>query len=144
MIEFQVLGDPKALKRHRMGRGFNYDPSAGDKATFAQIAQVKAPAVPFNVALFVQITFYFARPKSHYGTGKNSGILKPNVGNYHTSKPDVDNLIKFVLDALNGIFWKDDGCISHVISAKIYTEGMPKTVVCIKEAELPPRSHDKT
>ncbi|GHE35093.1 RusA family crossover junction endodeoxyribonuclease [Sphingobacterium griseoflavum] len=143
MIDFEVLGDPKALKRHRMGRGFNYDPSAGDKATFAQIAQVKAPTVPLNVALFVQITFYFARPKHHYGTGKNSNKLKPNVGNYHTSKPDIDNLEKFVFDALTGIFWKDDSYISHVMSAKVYTEGTPKTVVYIKEAELPPR-HDKT
>ena len=34
----------------------------------------------------------------------------------HTGKPDADNVLKTVGDALNGIVWKDD---SQIVSASI-------------------------
>ena len=38
----------------------------------------------------------------------------------HTSKPDLDNLVKAVLDALNGIAYADDAAIAAVMAEKIY------------------------
>lgn len=140
MIEIKVLGEPKALKRHRMGRGFSYDPSAGDKQTFAQIVQANAPEEPLSIPLRVEMIFYFSRPKSHFGTGKNAGNVKPGMSLYHTARPDIDNLIKFVLDSLNGIFWKDDCYVSQINAAKVYTTGTPMTIVRVYESDLPKQS----
>jgi Holliday junction resolvase RusA-like endonuclease len=41
---------------------------------------------------------------------------------------DIDNLAKFVLDALNGHAYKDDSQVSMLYTAKLYTEGDP----CVK------------
>lgn len=129
MIQFEVLGEPKALKRHRMGRGFNYDPSKNDKSDFLWQVKKNAPPNPLDQPLHLKLTFSFPRPKSHYGTGKNSNVLKANAPIYHTARPDIDNLIKFVLDALNTIYWRDDSCVSVNESMKVYTDGTPKTQV---------------
>jgi len=135
MIELTILGDPKAQKRHRSTRigGFTrqYDPSAADKGDFLSILQAKAPPIPFDVPLKVTLKFYFSRPKAHYGTGAKSEILKPTAPIWHTSKMDVDNCMKFVFDALNKIFWKDDGCIADCHVTKQYTD-KPRTEIKIE------------
>lgn len=38
-----------------------------------------------------------------------------------TKKPDLDNIVK-VLDALNGIVWKDDAQVVSFTAAKVYAE----------------------
>ena len=38
----------------------------------------------------------------------------------HVYKPDADNLAKFVLDALNGVYYKDDSQIYELIVRKQY------------------------
>ena len=40
------------------------------------------------------------RPKSHFGTGRNAGKLKPSAPKYPAVKPDVDKLSRAVHDAL--------------------------------------------
>ena len=39
-----------------------------------------------------------------------------------TGKPDVDNLAKQVLDALNGVLWQDDAQVVDLHERKIYAE----------------------
>ena len=110
-ITFELYGNPKTLKRHRRRGGSkgHYDPSAGDKADFLALSHQHRPDKPFEGPLQIRLHFIFPRPKSHYGTGKNSSVLKSSSPQkYHTQTPDADNLMKFVCDALNGIFWKDD------------------------------------
>lgn len=38
----------------------------------------------------------------------------------HTSKPDIDNMEKLVLDSCNEILWKDDGQVWKITATKIY------------------------
>lgn len=60
-------------------------------------------------AVQVRITFYFLRPASHYGTGRNAGVLKDSAPLYpETTGDDLDKLARAALDALTGIVWKDD------------------------------------
>lgn len=119
-IKFFVPGEPLALKRHRTGRFGTYDPSKGDKMDFLTIAMQHRPKAPFDVPLCVDMEFVFRRPKTHYGTGKNGDKLKPSAPYYHASKPDFDNLEKFVCDALNRTFWRDDSIIAMTSTIKRY------------------------
>lgn len=60
-------------------------------------------------ALIVQVTFYFTRPESHFGTGRNAGVIKDSAPLYpERTGGDVDKLARAVLDSLTGIVWKDD------------------------------------
>jgi len=78
-----------------------------------------APALTGPV--LVTMLFVFPRPKSHYGTGRNAGALKPGAPLYHTSKPDRDKLERAIHDALKigGVF-KDDSQSAAGGSKKIY------------------------
>ncbi len=78
------------------------------------------PETPINGALRLGIEFYFHRPKSHYRTGKYSHILKEDIPVEHTKTPDLDNLIKFVSDSFNGVFYKDDSQIVEIKARKNY------------------------
>ena len=70
----------------------------------------------------IEICFYLPRLKGHYGTGKNAGTVKAAAPTYHTSKPDLDKLIRCVKDALTGIVWKDDAQVATVKAVKMYGE----------------------
>ena len=67
----------------------------------------------------VELTFRMKRPNSHYRDLR--GTLK--VG-YASARPDVmpdlDKLIRAILDALTGIVWRDDGQVVDIIARKVY------------------------
>lgn len=132
---FSIEGKPNALQRHRsvrMGTFIRqYDPSVKDKEKFLALAMPFAPKVPYDEPLFVRLVFRFQRPKNHYRTGKFSHIRKDNAPHWHTKVPDADNLAKFVCDALNKVFWKDDSCICEMEIEKVYSEAEPSTDITI-------------
>ena len=53
-----------------------------------------------------------------------------------TVKPDVDNVLKGVLDALNGVAWTDDAHVTQVIGIKAPRGrgGRKGTFVCVRPA----------
>lgn len=142
-VEFTIYGDPVSLKRHRDttvktkdGRTIRkkYDPSSTDKQTFVwkAIAEYK-PKSPIQGPIKLTLTFYLARPKSHFSKGKDKGKLLPSAPAFHISKPDLDNMVKFVKDALNSIYWKDDSQIYSLgDTKKVYTTGTPRTDIKIE------------
>lgn len=123
-IHLVILGEPKAQKRHRSVKMGNfirqYDPSAKDKDDLLYVVQQQAPKEPFTCPIRLDVDFYFSRPKSHYKTGKNAHILKDSCPVWHTTKPDADNCIKLVQDALNKVFYRDDSLICQVSIRKRY------------------------
>lgn len=73
-----------------------------------------------GVALDVIITFYIRPPVSISKVKKNQNFLKAETWRV-VKKPDLDNLEKSVLDALNGHAWDDDNQISDLSSRKRYS-----------------------
>jgi len=139
MISFTIKGDPKALKRHRSFRRGKflgqYDPSQGEKEDFLSLAHSNAPEKPIDIQVKLKAMFIFSRPKNHY---RSNGMVKSQFLDVaHTKKPDIDNLVKFIMDALNGVFWKDDSLIYRVDAYKIYGE-MPYTQIEIEWNENHP------
>lgn len=52
--------------------------------------------------------FYFMRPSSHFGSGRNADKLKPSAPAVHAQSPDLAKLLRSLEDALTGVVWKDD------------------------------------
>lgn len=83
--------------------------------------------------LWIDLEFVFDRPKSHMGTGRNEGMVKKSAPKYHVVKPDKDNLEKFVLDCLEGLFYKNDSQVFGGITVKRYAKygESQKTIITI-------------
>ena len=127
-----IPGKPYPLKRaRRMKFGGMFDPKENVEAKklVAQIARL-AIRNPIEGPVSLSAVFEFERPKSHYGK-----TLKASAPVYHTQRPDVDNLIKTVLDGLNGIAWKDDAQVVSVSGEKVWSGSAPMTRVTITYEE---------
>ena len=140
-IKFEFYGPPKAQKRHRStamkGGGIrNYDPSDRDKMSFIEAIQDKKPERPLTGPLAIKLEFFNQRPKAHYGSRMGEPYLKPDAPNlwFTKGRNDWDNLGKLVCDAMNGIFYEDDGQICVAMVVKRYSES-PRTVVTIKPVD---------
>lgn len=76
--------------------------------------------------LKVTMEFHMPIPKSWAKVKQKRALHKP-----HSSRPDVDNLLKFVDDSLNSILWQDDAIIYEVHIRKFYSDE-PKTRLLVE------------
>ena len=120
MINFLIRTRPKPQQRHRSNGRFQYDPSSKDKKQFLLQAKQFAPAKPITKDIELSITFCYKRPRNHFRSKNKELILKDDAPFYKSSKADLDNLVKFVCDALNGIFYKDDSQIVSIYASKVW------------------------
>lgn len=84
--------------------------------------RVNASAEP-QQPVGVEVTFTLDRPRSHYGTGRNSSIVKPAAPAHPVShrSGDVDKLLRLVLDALQDAgTLPDDSQVIEVATRKTY------------------------
>jgi crossover junction endodeoxyribonuclease RusA len=78
---------------------------------------------PLEGPVGAQITFRMPRPKGHYGTGRNAGVLKDSAPRYPASMPDLDKLLRAIFDALTDAHvWRDDGQVVFATTSKQYAE----------------------
>ena len=123
MIKFTIIGKPKQQQRHRpSARGGYYDPSSKDKKQiWLQIAKFK-PKHPLAGDISLKVTFYMPRPKSQYRTGKYKHLLKDNIPEYVSVRPDLDNYCKLLLDLLQGKdrYFIDDSQVVKLQAEKVY------------------------
>lgn len=75
------------------------------------------PASPMEL----KVWFYFPRPKTHYSyhTAFKKLILKSNAPVYVTKAPDIDNCLKLVMDAMQGVLYHEDKCVCSVEANKL-------------------------
>ncbi len=123
MFEKTVNFEPVSLKRHRHRlKGGTYDPSKKDKDNFVK-AVGDLPENKMSKPIKCELQFFCKRPKNHYKTGKKSNELKDNAPKYNTNNKDLDNMVKFILDALNDKLYVDDCLIVEIICKKMYSDG---------------------
>jgi Holliday junction resolvase RusA-like endonuclease len=84
----------------------------------------------------LQVTFWFPRPKNHFGTGRNIEKLKETAAHFHTSKPDIDKLVRAVGDALSGTVFRDDAQIVEMRAIKLYTSTGARALVTVGDVVL--------
>lgn len=87
------------------------------------------PGYPLDGQLSLRVVFSFSRPRSHYRTGANNWMLRPNAPIAPTSKPDLSKLIRSTEDALTDAgVWRDDSRVVHIIAAKVYAGSDPQSL----------------
>ncbi len=147
-IRFVVRGLPVAQPRHKI-RAFmpangkrpiaqTYLPSSHPvndwkEAIREGVTDAMQGRSPLVVALSVRLTFGMPRPSSKVWKRKAMPMYP------HTAKPDVDNLAKAVLDALNGIAYLDDRQVAHLEVFKVVvsgeqTEGLECTITHLNDS----------
>lgn len=90
-----------------------------------------------------EIDFFFARPKSHYRSGKYSDQLKPNAPIYAFShgQGDLDKLLRSTIDGLSfvtgGCIIRDDCLVVSIASTKQYANDVSPPGAAIKVIGLP-------
>jgi Holliday junction resolvase RusA-like endonuclease len=134
MINEFILGTPKAQPRvkafSRGGKAGVFTPKTADSwRKTVEIALKRHAEKNLSGAMMVELNFYFARPKSHFRTGKYSHIMKDDAPKFHMKKPDVDNLAKLPLDVLTKMkYFSDDSQVVNLCVTKgyadIFDEGM--------------------
>jgi crossover junction endodeoxyribonuclease RusA len=78
----------------------------------------------------VTMIFLFARPKSHYYHRKSGDVLRDDAPERMLKTPDIDKLIRAVLDALTGVVFTDDCEVDTIGAVKKWgaREGIEITV----------------
>ena len=126
-ICFEVPGTPIPKGRPRLGRGHTYTPKRTAEAenviqSVARLAEV----IPLVGSIEMTLDFFLPIPKAWSKAKTQSAML----GTVRPGRPDLDNLAKTVMDALNEIAFTDDSQIVELICRKFYSIS-PRTVVKI-------------
>jgi Holliday junction resolvase RusA-like endonuclease len=132
LISFEIPGEPVPQGRPRVTRtGVTYyDAKTKEYRELvkqcATIAQKGRESLTGALAMVVDCEFSVPESWPKY---KRQAALN---GRWHTSRKDVDNVIKAVSDSCNGIIYDDDSQIAVVIGTKCYSSE-PKTKVRVFE-----------
>lgn len=131
-VTFTIPGNPQqqgTKVRNRYGAIYDENKDLASWRRDALISATQARPSGHEGPVFtgpveVIMVAYFARPKSHYGSGRNAGVLKPGAPFWVTTKPDTDKVQRALGDALEqaGIV-QTDQLIVHWDASKVY--GVP-------------------
>lgn len=123
-IQFVVPGTPVGKGRPKFARRGNFVTAYTPEktASYENLVKVAAQAAmrgipPFEGAVAVGLHL-FVTPPASWSQKKQRAALSGGV--YPTSKPDVDNVIKGIFDAMNEIVWKDDKQAVDLVVTKRY------------------------
>ena len=95
------------------------DPSKREKNAIRSLLHAIWFHDPLEAPIEIYVTFYVPIPKSFSKKKKERAeedLIKPTV------KPDIDNYLKLLLDACNGILYRDDALIVSIHCQKRYSQ----------------------
>ncbi|WP_411755733.1 RusA family crossover junction endodeoxyribonuclease [Staphylococcus agnetis] len=121
------MGSPRPRFRRAGGFVQTYMPTT--YSHHKKFIAEQMPNLQSENQLKLTIEFYFPPLKSW-----SKKLLSTMIGSYKRTKPDLDNLLKTVLDAGNEKLWKDDNQIVEIRTFKKYS-GVARTVLVINEIE---------
>jgi Holliday junction resolvase RusA-like endonuclease len=100
---FVIVGEPRSKERPRLNRrtGGVYTPAATVNAE-REVAAAFGHRVPFDSAVAVDLRFYC----------------------FSKTRRDLDNLVKLVLDGLNGIAYTDDYQVVRITARRVQVDAV--------------------
>lgn len=160
MLSFVISGRPQqrgsknAMARYgrdgkpimKGGRVLTYAKDSNEAKSSVWMDQVRATATAawgygrplIDRPILLGIRFYFNRPQSHYGTGRNARTLKPSAPKLHAQSPDLAKLIRCLEDALTGVVWLDDKLVCRYAgdTGRYWTDSQERaevSIYCLEE-----------
>ena len=146
-MTFRVYGipAPQGSKKH-IGRGIMVESSKRVKPWRQDVkldTREQFIGPPIVGPVFLSITFWIPRPKSHYKTknGILTDVIKPNAPLYSTScmDGDIDKLARCTLDGLSakcgGCVIADDSLVVELTCRKRYVTALETTGATITVVE---------
>ena len=129
-IKFTIEGEPVGKGRPRHGKYKTYTPA-------------KTKSVENNIACFYKVNvghyyegyvrlkldLYYSIAKSD---SKKKKMMKLNNELRPNKKPDIDNVVKLVADALNEVAYKDDTQIIELECRKFYSD-IPRMDITLED-----------
>ena len=135
MIIFVVPGRPQPKERPRVTRsGYSFTPPRTKEYEALVIEQAKKsgtlPQSPIEETPLKMIIWCYMPIPTSWSRKKQELAIQGKL--LPAKRPDIDNLGKIVMDALNGVAYKDDAQIVQLVINKIYSDE-PRLDVLIDE-----------
>lgn len=137
LLTITIPGEMRGKGRPRFARMGSFVRAYTDAATISAENWIKACAVdqarlayPLDAALWLDVAIGVAIPRS-WSKKRQAEAATGRAA--PTGKPDLDNCIKLIADACNGVLWRDDKQIVRVLAAKRYSLA-PATVLTVRIA----------
>ena len=129
-ISFTIEGEPTGKGRPRYGKYKTYTP-AKTKAVENNIAYFYKVNIGhyFEGYVKIKLDLYYSIAKSD---SKKKKLMKLNNELRPNKKPDIDNVVKLVADALNEVAYKDDTQIIELECRKFYSD-IPRIEITIED-----------
>lgn len=123
IYEFEVIGKIRGKARPKVNtytlRAYTPMVTKDYEELIKQYFVLKYPNyIPIESRVSIKIIAYFGIPKNT--NKKNTKLMLDNTIS-PTKKPDIDNIVKIILDALNTMAYKDDNLITKLEVEKIYS-----------------------
>lgn len=124
-VNFTIYGEPKGKGRPRFNTKTGHAITPKDTVNYETLvhmeylSQCGNAKFPDDAMLDIRIKAYYSIPKSKSKKQQNlmrEGIARP------IKKPDMDNCIKIIADALNKIAYRDDTQIVDCQVRKFYSD----------------------
>jgi Holliday junction resolvase RusA-like endonuclease len=132
----QPGGSKRGFFNHKTGHVIITEDAKRSKDWRASVSQAASQVAKemLTVPLKVRFDFVFPRPKGHFGTGKNAGVLRKTAPAFPAGRPDVLKCSRSTEDALTGILWRDDSQIVTEMLTKRYGD-QAGAWIRVREAE---------
>lgn len=123
-------GRPRATSRGGFVRMYTDAKTLGFESAVADEARIAMREwQAFDTPMQMQLSAYYPIPKSWSKKKRQmamDGEIHPQV------KPDLDNVMKAVLDAMNGVVYVDDSQVINMVATKRYSSD-PRVEVYLHE-----------
>jgi Holliday junction resolvase RusA-like endonuclease len=156
-LSFTVMGNPPVQARTKVNWKRRkmptvYDPTKVGKELFQgnlhrALADCGVLVFPFfskentDIMKFpglqIDVVFHIKRRRADYRSCRGELVLLEDHQKYPGTK-DVDNMVKFIMDAFHNVLYHNDNCVAKISATKKFVieeekKGGPKTTVTISQ-----------
>jgi Holliday junction resolvase RusA-like endonuclease len=125
-IEIHVPGKPVPQGSMTAVRAGNYvtmrHQQGGALAVWRAAIRLQCGDItPTRNPVYLALNFRLKRPRSHLGLSRGKVYVKPQyLYALPSSTPDLDKLVRAVMDSLTGVLYFDDSLVYMIVARKVY------------------------
>ena len=122
-----IPGEPKGKQRPRFNAKTRATYTPSETVQYEKMVKILTHAAgkPIEGPVRVTIHAYYKIPESASKAEQNDmwyGVRRPE------KKPDIDNVVKIIMDGMNGAAYKDDKQVVEIVAKKYY-DYKPQVIV---------------